>query len=95
MHLNCLNIIFFDNLFYPIRLVNNLLQLKFYNSWEETERFVLNSTMGILGFHDIAGEELGIKAHDEDFGQTLAVWGIGHGPYIVPPILPPALPLVG
>ena len=81
---------FFDNLFYPIRLVNNLLQLKFYNSWEETERFVLNSTMGILSFHDIAGEELGIKAHDEDFGQTLGYYGIGSGFHVVLPLLGPS-----
>lgn len=81
---------FFDNLFFPIRFVNNLLQLKFYNTWQETERFVLNSTMGILGFRDVAGEELGIKAHDEDFGQTLGHYGVGSGFHIVLPILGPS-----
>ena len=81
---------FFENLFYPIRLVNNLLQLKFYNSWEETERFVLNSTMGILGFRDVAGEELGIKAHDEDLGQTLGYYGVGSGFHVVLPLFGPS-----
>lgn len=81
---------FFDNLFFPIRFVNNLLQLKFYNGWEETERFVLNSTMGILGFRDVAGEELGIKAHDEDLGQTLGHYGVGSGFHIVLPFFGPS-----
>lgn len=81
---------FFDNLFFPIRFVNNLLQLKFYNSWEETERFVLNSTMGILGFRDVAGEELGIKAHDEDLGQTLGYYGVGNGFHVVLPLFGPS-----
>jgi len=81
---------FFENIFYPIRLVNNLLQLKFYNSWEETERFVLNSTMGILGFRDVAGEELGIKAHDEDLGQTLGHYGVGNGFHVVLPLFGPS-----
>lgn len=81
---------FFDNLFYPIRLVNNLLQLKFHNSWEETERFVLNSTMGILGFRDVADEELGIKAHNEDLGQTLGYYGVGNGFHVVLPFLGPS-----
>ena len=81
---------FFDNLFFPIRLVNNLLQFKFNNSLEETERFVLNSTMGILGFRDVADEELGIKEHKEDFGQTLGFYGVGSGFHVVLPILGPS-----
>lgn len=81
---------FFDNLFFPIRLVNNLLQLKFQYSLEETERFVLNSTMGILGFRDVANEELGIRAHKEDFGQTLGFYGLGSGFHVVLPILGPS-----
>jgi len=81
---------FFDNLFFPIRFINNLLQFKFQNSLEETERFVLNSTMGILGFRDVAGEELGIGAHKEDFGQTLGFYGIGSGFHVVLPILGPS-----
>ena len=81
---------FFDNLFFPIRLVNNLLQLKFHNSLQETERFVLNSTMGILGFRDVAGEELNIKTHDEDFGQTLGYYGMGSGFHVVLPFFGPS-----
>ncbi|AFL67768.1 MlaA family lipoprotein [Sulfurospirillum barnesii] len=81
---------FFDNLMFPIRFVNNLLQLKFLNALEESERFVLNSTMGILGFRDVASEELNIKAHDEDFGQTLGFYGIGSGFHIVLPLLGPS-----
>ena len=81
---------FFDNLFFPIRLVNNLLQLKFYNSFQETERFVLNSTMGILGFRDVAAEELNIRMHDEDFGQTLGHYGVGSGFHVVLPLFGPS-----
>lgn len=81
---------FFTNLFFPIRFVNNLLQFKFQNALEESERFVLNSTMGILGFKDVAGEELHIKAHDEDLGQTLGHYGVGSGFHIVLPILGPS-----
>jgi len=81
---------FFENLLFPIRFINNILQLKFYNSWEETERFVLNSTMGILGFRDVAGEELGIKVHDEDLGQTLGHYGIGSGFHVVLPLFGPS-----
>ncbi len=81
---------FFENLFFPIRFVNNLLQLKLHNSWEETERFILNSTMGILGFRDVAGEELNIKAHDEDLGQTLGYYGVGSGFHVVLPLFGPS-----
>lgn len=81
---------FFENLFFPIRFVNNLLQFKMYNALEETERFVLNSTMGILGFRDVAGEELGIKAHDEDLGQTLGYYGVGNGFHVVLPLFGPS-----
>lgn len=81
---------FFDNLMFPIRFANNLLQLKFYYAWQETERFILNSTMGILGFRDVAGEELGIKSHEEDLGQTLGHYGVGSGFHIVLPIFGPS-----
>lgn len=78
---------FFDNLFYPIRLVNNLLQFKFKNSLDETNRFLLNSTFGLLGFIDVAQDKFNIEAKNEDLGQTLGYWGIGSGPHIVLPIL--------
>ncbi len=81
---------FFENLFFPIRLVNNLLQFKFQNSFEELERFAINSTIGILGFMDIAKDEFGIQSHSEDFGQTLGHYGMGNGFHVVLPFLGPS-----
>ena len=81
---------FFENLLYPLRLVNNLLQAKFADSGEETLRFVTNSTIGVFGLWDPADKWFGLEAHDEDFGQTLGVWGVGPGPHIVLPILGPS-----
>lgn len=81
---------FFTNLFYPVRFVNNLLQLKFKNAGEETLRFVTNSTIGILGFWDPAKEWFNLEAHSEDFGQTLGYYGVGAGPHIVLPVLGPS-----
>ncbi|MDR1975792.1 MAG: VacJ family lipoprotein [Campylobacteraceae bacterium] len=81
---------FFDNLFFPLRFANNLLQGKVVNALGETGRFIINTTVGFLGFADVADEIYGIKQHDEDFGQTLAVWGIPAGYHIVLPILGPS-----
>jgi phospholipid-binding lipoprotein MlaA len=81
---------FFHNLFFPIRLVNNLLQLKFENSAEETGRFLINSTVGLFGLFDVAQSEFNLVAHDEDFGQTLGYWGVGSGFHIVWPFLGPS-----
>jgi len=81
---------FFDNLLFPIRFVNNLLQFKFQNSIEELGRFLVNSTFGILGFMDPASEYLGMKQHNEDFGQTLGFYGVGPGFHLVLPILGPS-----
>ncbi|MDT8448482.1 MAG: VacJ family lipoprotein [bacterium] len=81
---------FFKNIWYPIRLVNNLLQAEVVDAGEETARFVINSTVGLLGLFDPAYEWFGLEAHDEDFGQTLAVWGVGPGPHIVLPVLGPS-----
>ncbi len=80
----------FDNLMYPIRLLNNLLQLKFKNSFLETQRFLLNSTIGLGGLVDVANDNFHIKQHQEDFGQTLGFYGAGGGFYIVWPILGPS-----
>ena len=66
--------------------VNNVLQGKFFDGFEDGMRFVFNSTFGIFGLHDVASD-MGIEKHDEDFGQTLGRWGVGDGPYIVLPIL--------
>ncbi len=81
---------FFDNLMYPIRLVNNLLQAKFQNSWNETKRFLINTTVGFAGFSDAATMHFNMPKHNEDFGQTLGVWGFADGFYIVWPILGPS-----
>ena len=81
---------FFNNLRFPIRFVNNLLQLKFAYAAEELARFGINSTIGILGFYDPAKEEFGLQTRDEDFGQTLGFYGTGGGFHIVLPILGPS-----
>jgi phospholipid-binding lipoprotein MlaA len=78
---------FFHNVRYPIRLANNLLQLKFKNCAEETGRFVVNTIFGLGGFFDPAKTDLGWEKHDEDLGQTLGFYGLPEGPYIVLPIL--------
>lgn len=80
---------FLDNLAYPIRLINNLLQFKFYYAFEETERFVVNSTIGVLGFMDIASD-YNLQERKEDFGQTLAYYGFSDGAHIVLPLLGPS-----
>ena len=76
---------FFHNLFFPIRFVNNVLQLKVKNAGEEFLRFCINSTIGIFGIWDPAKEWFDLYAHDEDFGQTLGYYGIGGGFHIVLP----------
>lgn len=81
---------FFRNLYYPPRLVNNLLQGKLVNSFEETERFIINTTVGVLGLFDPAKSYFGIEAHNEDFGQTLGFYGVGTGPHIVLPLFGPS-----
>ena len=81
---------FFHNILYPIRLINNLLQGKITNSGEETGRFIINSTIGILGLFDPAKSYFGLEAHNEDFGQTLGFYGVGSGPHIVLPFFGPS-----
>ena len=81
---------FFDNLKTPIRLINSLLQGKFKGAGSELSRFVVNTTVGVLGFGDPADHWLHLKPSDEDLGQTLGAWGIGNGIYIVWPILGPS-----
>ena len=69
--------------------INNILQGKINNGISDLLRFTINSSLGVLGFFDVASN-LGFEKHDEDFGQTLATWGMGSGPYIVLPGLGPS-----
>tara|TARA_Y100001960_G_scaffold313530_1_gene376591 strand:- start:5143 stop:5835 length:693 start_codon:yes stop_codon:yes gene_type:complete len=69
--------------------LNNLLQGKVKDGFSDIFRFTLNSTIGIAGFFDVAST-VGLEKHSEDFGQTLAVWGVSEGPYIVLPVLGPS-----
>lgn len=68
--------------------VNNLLQGKPGEAWSDWTRFVINSSVGLLGLHDIASEA-GLEKHNEDFGQTFAVWGMEEGPFFVWPFIGP------
>jgi phospholipid-binding lipoprotein MlaA len=80
---------FFGNLADAWTGVNNLLQGKGQDGMSDLSRFALNSTLGIVGLFDIASEA-GLQKHKEDFGQTLGVWGLSSGPYLVLPILGPS-----
>ncbi|MBZ6377929.1 hypothetical protein B5C34_02400 [Pacificimonas flava] len=73
----------------PLSFVNAVLQGKFKRAFRAVDRFVINSTYGFLGTIDRAAE-LGLEEQPEDFGQTLAVWGVGSGPFLVLPILGPS-----
>lgn len=81
---------FFDNLLMPVNVVNNLLQLKPKRAGSEFARFVINSTAGVLGLGDPAGDSFGLQAYPEDFGQTLGHYGVGGGFHIVLPLLGPS-----
>ena len=83
---------FVHNIEFPIRLVNNLLQLKFQNSSDEIERFIINSTVGLGGLMDPAKNHMKVPIlpHNEDFGQTLGHYGVGSGFHVVLPFLGPS-----
>jgi phospholipid-binding lipoprotein MlaA len=78
----------FDNLGMPRRFVNKVLQGRPSGAGEELARFLLNTTLGLAGFFDVASR-FGLEETDADTGQTLGVYGIKPGPYLVLPILPP------
>ena len=80
---------FFSNLGLPLVALNQFLQADFGEGFSDLGRFMLNSTLGIGGFFDPASD-LGLVEHEEDFGQTLAVWGIPSGPYLQLPLLGPS-----
>ena len=81
---------FFTNLTTPIRLVNCILQWKWQAANAEFARFMLNSTVGVLGFGNPAKKYPKLNPSDEDLGQTLGVYGIGNGFYVVLPFLGPS-----
>jgi phospholipid-binding lipoprotein MlaA len=79
----------FDNARFPIDFTNHLLQGKAVDAGKTLGRFLLNSTLGVGGLFDVA-KAAGLPGHQEDFGQTLGVWGIRNGPYLVLPVLGPS-----
>lgn len=81
---------FFKNLGFPIRFVNCLLQAKFESAGDEFSRFMVNTIIGLGGFFDPATSNFGLKSQEEDFGQTLGVYGFGPALYINWPILGPS-----
>ncbi len=83
---------FFENLEIPITIVNSLLQAKFYHALEQSARFTLNTVMGFGGIVNVAGYiNLGVESTAvEDFAQTLRVWGVPQGPFIMLPFLGPS-----
>ncbi len=80
---------FLDNLKTPVVLINDLLQGEFKRAGNTASRFVINTTVGFGGMGDPA-ERIGIPQHSEDFGQTLAVWGVDSGPYLILPVFGPS-----
>lgn len=81
---------FFYNIASPIRIGNCLLQFKFRDFGTELYRFTVNSTFGVAGLFDVAESYAGVKPVSEDFGQTLGAYGLGHGFYLVLPIVGPS-----
>ncbi len=80
---------FFSNLGDVLVLINDLLQLKFDKAAKTSARIAFNSTFGLFGLIDVA-THLDMPKSDEDFGQTLAYWGVGSGPYLVLPFFGPS-----
>jgi phospholipid-binding lipoprotein MlaA len=79
---------FFSNIDDIVVIFNELLQLKFAEAAVTSARFVFNTTFGLLGLIDVA-THMDLPKHNEDFGQTLAVWGVPRGPYLVLPFIGP------
>jgi phospholipid-binding lipoprotein MlaA len=79
------------NLGTPVALGNDVLQAKPRRAGDTLMRFVINTTVGVVGLFDVA-DKLGYPAHDTDFGMTLALWGMPEGPFLFLPILGPSDP---
>jgi phospholipid-binding lipoprotein MlaA len=78
----------FDNVGEVGNILNGLLQAKFGHALNDSGRLLINSTVGLVGFFDVAAH-WGLEQHEEDFGQTLGYWGVRPGPFIVVPFLGP------
>jgi phospholipid-binding lipoprotein MlaA len=79
---------FVDNLRSPVTFINDVLQGEISRAGTTLGRLAVNTGVGFFGFFDVA-ERWGMPGHTEDFGQTLAVWGVGDGPYVYIPLLGP------
>lgn len=80
---------FFSNVGDITTIVNDIGQLKMAQAGSDIARFLINTTVGFFGVFDVA-TNIGLKKHDEDFGQTLGYWGVPSGPYLVLPLLGPS-----
>ena len=80
---------FYDNLSYPNVVLNDFLQGKVQQGLQDSLRFFVNSSVGLFGLFDMA-THMGLQKHDEDFGQTLGVWGVNPGSYLFIPFLGPS-----
>lgn len=80
---------FFNNIADITSAVNNALQFKLSRAGSDVGRVVVNTTVGVVGFFDVA-TNMGIPTYKEDFGQTLGYWGVGAGPFLMLPILGPS-----
>ncbi|PRB82062.1 VacJ family lipoprotein [Pseudomonas sp. MYb185] len=79
----------FNNLGEPKNLINNTLQGKFHDAGIDLARFLMNTTVGVVGVFDVA-TRMGLQRNDEDFGQTLGAWGVQSGPYVMLPLFGPS-----
>lgn len=80
----------FSNLGEIVNVMNDLLQGKFRQAGNDTGRFLVNTTVGLVGFFDVAQHAGMPKSEGEDFGQTLGVWGVSSGPYVMLPLFGPS-----
>jgi phospholipid-binding lipoprotein MlaA len=85
---------FIANLHEPVVFANNVLQFQFKRAGTTASRFVINTTVGVVGLIDFAGKH-GLKHQSGDFGQTLWTWGLPEGPYLVIPVFGPTSPRDG
>jgi len=79
----------FDNISFPPRFVNSVLQGKLKGAGREIARFLINSTVGVGGLFDPAKDVFGLVKSREDFGQTLGFYGVGPGPFLIVPLMEP------